>query len=360
MNNTPIAKLHEAKTFSFFEFVGRLSITVVASVIVPIIAGYVSGGNIAGIDKVLLGLLMFLVSSVVQLNIEVSAIKKQRNADLKLWDIREEIDMGLINIRKSFVDIVNRRNTLYRQYFAQRIIQLEQVISEAASASEELLVDQDSDTTEMMLQEFAGKTDHIIRFTHYFKDNDFLFDVHASQFFSEVGRKVSQGMIKEVRRLFVMTDESELSEARTVRLLQFHAKNPGFSYRVIPVREFERLKRDFRLAMDTHDFGIYGQSYVYCSKVSAAHEVKGIFISAESSVRRFTNFFDSCWTAQFASEVGLPTIDVMGLQELFGRSPVSPNRPATAQGDHLPEPLSNPSSGVSLLPQGNTASPKEE
>lgn len=315
---------------TFFEFFGRLMIVVIASIIVPVVVGYTAGDKVSTIEKVYLGLLVFLVSSMLQLNIEIALMKKRDYADIDLWDVQGDADAGLANVRKSFWEIVRRRNALYRDYFAQRIAQLESAIVEAAANNEELLVDQDSDTTLLMLKEFSGEDEHIIRFIHYFSDNEFLFDVHASHFFSEVARKVESGDVKEVKRIFIFNDAADLEDARSLKLLQFHVHSRSFACKVMPSREFERLKLDFRLPLGTHDFGIYGKWYVYCSKASVAHEVKGVFISAEHAVQRFTNFFESCWVSQFAADPGVPSSPEVGLQELFARSSVSPNRPKDA------------------------------
>lgn len=325
------AKSVAKRASTFFEFVGRLMIIVIASIIVPVVVGYTAGDKVSTIEKVYLGLLVFLVSSMLQLNIEIALMKRRDYADIELWDVQGDADAGLANVRKSFWEIVRRRNALYRDYFAQRIAHLESTIVEAAANNEELLVDQDSDTTNLMLKEFAGEDDHIIRFIHYFSDNEFLFDVHASHFFTEVARKVEGGDVKEVRRIFIFNDSVELEDTRSLKLLQFHVHSRSFACKVMASREFERLKLDFRLPLGTHDFGIYGKWYVYCSKASVAHEVKGVFISAEPAVQRFTKFFESCWVSQFAADPSVPSSPIVGIQELFARSPVSPNRPHDAK-----------------------------
>jgi hypothetical protein len=158
---------------SKLEYLGRFFITTTVSVLVPFIAAYATGGKITTIEKMFLGLLLFIIATLLQLNSQVASVISLREPELALWDVRSETDASLSNIRKSFADIVRRRNSLYTLYFQQRISQLEQVLFEA-SAKEELLVDQDSDTTDFMLRDFAGEESHRICFVHYFKDNDFL------------------------------------------------------------------------------------------------------------------------------------------------------------------------------------------
>ena len=294
--------------------------------VVPVAASYGSGGKVTSIDQVFLGLFVFLIGATVQVNWELARQRAEHAPDVELWDVRSDADASLSNIRKHFNDILQRRNSLYILYFQRQVRELDQSLFEAAT-DEDLVVDQDVDTTDMMLRDFSGGDEHVIRFVHYLSENDTLFDVHATQFFSEVARGVTDKRIKGVKRLFVWESNTEVSEDRSQRLLAFHM-NAGFECRLIERSKFERIKRDSNLPTDTHDFGIYGKWYVYRSRNAAASSHSGVFSSNQQLVSRFITFFDRYWDSQFTDRP--QDVNPVDLKQLFGRAPVSPNRPVSA------------------------------
>jgi hypothetical protein len=320
---------YNKKSSEILEFSGRFLLTTIISVGVPLASSYMFSSAILPIDQLFIGLFVFVIGTLVQISVEITNLRKIKEAEFSLWEIESEIDVSLNNIRKSYSDILRMQNPLYKLYFQQRIRHLYDSITKA-SANEELLVDQDADTTEMMLRGFSGQPDHIIRVVHYLKDNNFLFDVHASHFFCEVARLVKDGKITEVRRLFIAENEDDLKEERSKKLIQFHSNTVSFSCQAMYKDGFEKLKRDYHLPMNTYDFGIYGTMYVYRSSISAPDEVKGTFNASSLEVSRFISFFDRCWSSQAVIIIDVDKKEVT-LKELFGKTSVSPNRPGIKQ-----------------------------
>jgi hypothetical protein len=317
-------KSSTSRNLNLGEFSIRLGANVLVAILVPVLAGFI--GNIATIDQVFIAGIVFIIGLLLQVSIELTALREKQQEEQRLWQILNDCDRRLSNIRLSYSNIASRGNRLYAMYFDQKLTALGRELLDA-EVSGELRVDQDSNTTDIMLRSFSGAADDVIRAVHYFTDNEFMFTVHASHYFCDVANLVVAKKVREVRRLFVMTSNSELEHAQTKRLLQFHAGTKGYSYRVIQMPDFDRIKRDFNLPSDTKDFGIYANWYVYRSTVSIDSDVHGVFSSDPEIVRRFVAAFDRSWKSELATQPHVPGA-TPSLRELFCRDVLSPNRPS--------------------------------
>lgn len=315
------------------EFAQKTAVNVCVSILVPLVSGFV--GNIQTIDQIFLGGLVFIITLLGQIILDIAEIKKQRAPTIEFWKIQNEADRALSNVRASYAQIAAGRNQLYLQYFNRQMEDLARNIHEAAS-NEELRVAQDSDTTDIMLRPFSERSGRGIRAIHFFEDNEFMFDVHSTHFFCDVAERVISRKVQGVSRLFILKEDRELEDSRAKRLIEFHASTPNFDYRIVKKRDYDRIKRDFNLPTDTKDFAIYGDWYVYRTIVAADNEIKGIFSANEGAVRRFTAMFDKCWNSELAFKTSNTAGTALSLRELFGPDAVSPNRPNLIQ--HVSEP----------------------
>jgi len=306
------------------EIITRVALTVFLSIGLPLAASYVWEGKIAPIDQVFLGILTFVVASVVQIATQLNTLTSTAVEQRKLWEIKNDGDAALSNVRKHYFDI-SADNVLAQSYFEQKIDELNRSLTDAALRGI-IQVSQNADTTSMMLSPFSGRMDDIVRAVHFLTDNEFLFDVHASHFFGAVASMVANGRIREVKRLVVLDAEDQLQDARTQRLLRFHRSTANFDYRIIRRADYARVMRDFPLPADTRDFGVYGSRFVYKSQTNTKDDVRGVFLFDNIEVDRFINFFERCWTHRVVFT--LPGAqEAISIEELFGDDQVSPNRP---------------------------------
>jgi hypothetical protein len=305
-------------------FTRRFAVTALLAVVIPLIAGYV--GNLKPLEQIFLGIFVFMLGMLVQLSRDVGKLRSVTLQHALLWTAQNEADRLLGNVRADYSQILLRHDAFFVRYFDLRLRRLSEEIFKAR-ASGDLQVEQDFDTTDMMLRDFAGDAQHIIRAVHFLSDNEFLFGVHASHFFCDVANLVALGRVQEVRRLLVVTEEVELQDERTRRLIAFHHGTSGFDYRIIRKRDFDRINRDFNIPTDTHDFGVYAGWYAYRSVVAADNEVKGRFSADAEAVRKFTGAFDRSWASDLARKTSGQPAAPPTLSELFDRDGVSPNRP---------------------------------
>ncbi len=323
-----IVRRAQSTSTNIAQYAQQLAINLVVSLIIPIVANLVA--TITPINQVFLGAFVFSIGLLVQILRELQTSRQERAPALELWQVQNDADILMNNIRASYSRIATRRNWLYARYFQQKLKQLEMNMIDAAS-SEDLAVEQDSDTTDIMLRDFSGHPDDVVRFICYFTDVEFIFSVHASHFFCDVADRVARGEIVAVRRLFIMDDETQLQDAKVRKLISFHERTAGFDHRIMQKRDFERIKRDFHLPTDTKDFGVYSNWYVYRSVVAADHDVRGTFSANSEMVKKFSNAFDRCWNSELSFKLVDGLSDTMTLKELFGRDPISPNRPGITQ-----------------------------
>lgn len=315
------------------EFSARLAVTALVAVVVPLVVGLAWGDKLGQADQVFLGLFILILGTLSQVAIEVRYLRDERDAGIVAWRIEKDSDAVLANIRASFSGLQEDGNALYVQYFLRELRRLDSRLLEA-STKKELIVDQDSDTTDMMLQPFHGRDSDVIRIVHFFRNNDFLFDVHARQFFYEVARLVSGGQIREIKRLFVYSARDDLSNERTQRLIQFHDHVAGFAYEAMRGEDYEKVKRDYRLPVNVDEFGIYADYYVYTSIAANADEINGVFSALPATVSKFTNFFDRCWNSPVSH--GLDVVPAsLSVAELFQDLPGRANVPPTEADDDL-------------------------
>lgn len=303
------------------EFTVRLAITLLVSVLVPVILGTRYKDDFPLYAQVLLGLSLAMVGLLAQLLPVVLSIRETRLAEVHMQDARGEAGEIMASIRKSYDDLLLARNPLFAVYFRRDLSRLESQLRQAAQKFE-LYVDQDSDTTEMMLLPFDGRDEGVIRFVHHVEDNGFLLDVHAREFFTAIVNGVKRRQIHEVRRLIVFGDDSHLATEDSQRLLAFHESEPHFSCKVIERTDFEKMARDSRLPSGKLDFGVYGEWYMYRSFEASPDDISGVFLSGGQELQHYTAFFDRCWRSELAQS---PSIDSSyrdtDLSLLFRRRP---------------------------------------
>ena len=313
-------QLKKATSIRGVDFAVRMVVTVLISIVVPVLLGTVFESKFPLDSQVLLGLALALVGLVTQLLPLALAVRDAQIDLVNLQDARGEGGEMLANVRKSYDDLLLAGNTLFAAYFRREIRRLEGQVHQAASKFE-LYVDQDSDTTEMMLLPFDGRSSGVIGFVHHVEDNSFLLDVHARHFFIAIVEGVRSGKIASVRRLLVYNDPEDLDSDDSQRIMAFHRSEKNFDYRVIQRNDFERMARDSHLPSGKLDFGLYGPWYIFRSLEANSDEVSGVFLSGSRELEIYRAFFERCWRSPIAQQVDAHRYASMPLDELFRRRP---------------------------------------
>jgi len=201
-------------------------------------------------------------------------------------------------INDAYVALLGRRigeHDIFQKYFDDRATELRNAIYRAVDRDELQLSRDHVVSVDSLLELFSGRPTDVFRAVHYLADNDFFFDVYARQYFFRFMELVKKGRVKEVRRLLVYDNQTELDDPRSQRLMQFHAATPGFGYRAIRLVDYRSMLRDHRLEGVSRDFGVYGSAYVYCAETNQIDAPVGHWVRNQARVEQFIRCFDACW-----------------------------------------------------------------
>ena len=298
--------------------------TLVIAIVLPLVLNLTLNKTITGLDQFLIGVLIYVALTLTAQAYHIRRIDASATSNLELWRIKSEFDSRLNNIRQCYYELLSRRRIspeFYSLYF-ERSLELYEVTINEAVANHELLVDENHlSTTDMLLACFDGRERDIARFTHYFADNDWMFETWAQNYCVQLDELVEQGKLKKVKRLFIYKEDGELALERSRLLMEFHASNPGFEYRAIKEDNYLEIVHDFHMRERFRDFGVYGDWYVYRTIMAVPEHIEGVFSSSERRIKDYQDLFETCFRR--GDEPVKTSRPPMTPAELFG-APVIP------------------------------------
>ena len=269
---------------------------VIVAVVIPLVIGIIPSIKISSLDQFFIGVLVYVTVTVAGLSYDIVRLLDQRVRAVPLERIEDLFGVHLHNIAAGFKQIVqhsHQERDLFTEYFTRAIEKFEDQINVASSKRELVVNELHVSTTSMLLHCLFGRESDLLRFVHYFQDNEFMLDVWSRGYYTLIVKMIEERHIREVRRLFVYTDRSQLDDPTSKRLIEFHLRQRGYDCRVISDADYKKLIKDANLG--TLDFGIYGDLYVYETRYATAQRIEGIYSSAPSRVRSFIEAFDNCW-----------------------------------------------------------------
>jgi len=307
--------------------------TLVVSVLLPIVVNILDSKKLTGFDQFTIGVLVYIVLTTTSLAHHLRRLDTKATVDSELWQIRNDFDRRLNNVRESYYRLLsNRRVTpeFFQLYFERTMSVYEEVINEAVT-NHELLVDENHlSTPDMLLPCFDGRERDIARFTHNFADNDWMFDTWAQNYCVRLVTLTRSGRLKQVRRLFIYDTEDERTDPKSQRLMEFHSSNaPHFVYRTIQRDVYNGIVNDFRMREHFRDFGIYGDWYVYRTLQATPEHIEGVFSSSERKIGDYIALFELCFRR--GDEPIKSTGPPMSPEDLFG-APIVPIAQRLADG----------------------------
>ncbi len=141
---------------------------------------------------------------------------------------------------------------------------------------------------------FSGGGEGTFRGVHYVDDTQLMTSLVVQHWKDRVDALLSQGRITTVRRLVVYREEAELEAPLMRDFLELHRRSPGYSAKVVEVALMERKLSQAGLHV-AHDFGVYGDSFVFASASSDPSSLAGTWFRDSDDVSMFRDAFDECW-----------------------------------------------------------------
>ncbi len=256
-------------------------------------------------ESILFGVLIWILLTATESLYKINEDTETEKKSLVLWNIENEFDTRLSNIREAHRKILaNRRDLpdLFQNFFDDRVSALEKLIIEAANSNELHLERSHVVSFSVLLGSFKGSSDDIIRAVHLFEDNEWFFGSIARGYFYQIFELIKSKKIKSVKRLLLYNNDSELQDPRSIKIMKYHTFTNGYSYKAMNVDEFKSLVRDFRLDV-ARDFGIYGNKYMYMSEINRADSLAGYWKKDNAEIGTYVSFFDSCWNSPGAMTI---------------------------------------------------------
>ena len=116
--------------------------------------------------------------------------------------------------------------------------------------------------------------------------------------------------------MFIKTKKNR--EYKTQKLINFHAFQTNFDYKIIEESGYNLMLVDYHLQYLMSDFGIYSNKYLYKGQINKLNEIVGTYSKDRDEITRFIDFFDTCWNSPIASIYDFSKkVNKITLEELF-------------------------------------------
>ncbi|HEX8643702.1 MAG TPA: hypothetical protein VF702_07285 [Allosphingosinicella sp.] len=279
--------------------------------LIPVATNAISPTLFSAGENILFGLLTLIAVSLLEIFLMTKAVFDFEKREVEFWAAKSATDADLLALRVTFHEI--SRNTdpaknLFASHVSRQIAEVRRGADEAHYKKEIVLSKRHVDTTDALLLGFQGDADDIFRATNNLGEIETFFDVTYRQYLYDFDGKVRAGKITEVRRLFLYSDIVQLKAPRALRLLAFHAHRPHMAGRVIPIKAFRRLLKDYAPPGMCEDFGIFAERYVYRAIAHGLDEITGSFSADEHVIGGYTAFFEAAWR----SPIGIDVNELIG------------------------------------------------
>jgi hypothetical protein len=285
--------------------VARTVGTILVSIVIPLVTSLAHNKDgtplLTTVEQFAVGCFVFIAITATAISYDLTELRKIREAEHEVWYIRNQADEWLQNIRSSFVTLLHENGgptlNLFAQYFMRIFSSVADDINEAA-AKHELRVDELTfGTTDLLIKIMANRGDQTLRLVHALdaRPNNFDFTTWARAYYAELTQLAASKKISEIRRLFIYSDDDELTHEFTQCLLAFHSSNAGYDYRVLHRRDWSQMGRGLGLHEADCEIGIWGELLGYTCLRSTAVGLQGVYTCLPRQINRLGELFDAGW-----------------------------------------------------------------
>lgn len=297
-----------------------LVLKTLVSIVVAVSAPYF-GFSISPQDKLVIALLIFACWTLLEILVTLRSMRATNDRALVLWQIEDNFDKTLANIRSSFQHLVRHGygvKDLFADYFSSTLHDIEKSIKNASETRRLPLRNYHFRSIENVLAAFEGSPVKSFMELWVLENNEAVFDNELSrEYFTQIAIMARKGHLKNVRTIFLYADQSDLEREDFKRLLTFYASWRGFDCRLVKKATCDSLMRDENIYGTCIDFGIYGDRYLFRTE-RYKPEVVGVFVRDPQEIRQYTRFFENLWASAGAIKNPQRSSSNASLEEIVG------------------------------------------
>jgi hypothetical protein len=278
-------------------------------------------------EKIVIGGLFFCAPILIRIFWLASKVAARVEHEEKLWDLCEDCDTQLHNIRSCFVQIIRERygpNDLFVTHFQKELDELAKKIKEVAERRQLRVRADHFLNVDNVLDAFQGARDRIWRYAWPIDGDHKLFDDLAwKRYFEKTTKMAKQREIKEIRTVLVLDDAKLFDSPRVQKLFDFFHTNEGFDCYTISAGDFRAICSDTGLSPNYIDFGIYGDILLFLTE-QYEPDIVGVFSKDQATIKRYSHLFDSIWESAIARKNPSRTLEHVTLEELYAFDETEP------------------------------------
>ena len=294
--------MKEIKTKIGFAITSLL-LSILIGTLLPSLVVFLSKGKLTITlgEQIIIGICIFIAISFVEFlyfyNISLLHTKQEH----KFWEIKNEGDNELYNIRTNFHKVVEdakTHNDIFVLHFQKEFKKLQRKISEVAEKKELFVTADYFLNADNVLKVFPSYDESIWRYVWTIENIEHpLFLEHSwRQFFEKTAKMVQQKKMKEIRAIIVLSNTEFVKSERIKKLLDFFKTNDGIACRLISTENYASVCKLNSFEASLSDFGLYGHRLLFTEKYHQG-EVSGFFSKDTSQIHEYSKLFESFWEA---------------------------------------------------------------
>jgi len=311
----------------------------VVGVGLPLLVDVFSERALSRTEQALVALAIFTALSAVEILLKVESIYGLRLTEFGIWKQRNSLDQTLNEIRTGLHDIVvdsGTRDTFFLDHYARELDFLNGRVQDTIANREIQIERHHIDSTHVLLSIYDSPDNTVFRATAVCADVGDEFDITYEVYFNEWLKRLKNGTVTSLRRIFIYSSREELAHPNLIKLLAFHVgETPGLEAKLVPAREYMRFKDDYHVQDASLDIGIFSDQYVYLGRTRREDNISGYFSREKRLIAVHTDVFDGVWNSAWAVPVGRFIHQSITADELFDSSFALPSTPSgTGHGDN--------------------------
>ncbi|MEX0921418.1 MAG: hypothetical protein WDZ84_01465 [Rhodovibrionaceae bacterium] len=278
----------------------KIFLSVVLAVVVPfIIDSFVALNNN---EKIILGVLVFVVTSLVMIEIYIASIANRAEAEVKLIEQKNVFHELLLELQECHSKLLQKAGTesdLFVRAFTEEIEEINRRMAQSVSSGELKESKRHLIRTDTILDVFSfTEADECIDVFCVDHEYDVL-DHYSLNYFVKKLEKLRSRDLKRIRSIFVYDTNNVKVTGDLKEVLNFYASKKGLDFVVLDCDLYNELYENNLLDEQCLDFALYGDRYMY-KTLSYEPAIEGVFVNNIVEIQRYKRFFDACWNSPAA------------------------------------------------------------